>query len=110
MIEPPINHHSLTAGSGAVRFGVDNGVVVLTGSSESTVPVASVLAGAAGGASVSDAVVVETIRAGAVTTNRPSNLFNKTDMKCPEFNQLLSEHDQGIWYKFLYGTGRVYFR
>ena len=36
-------------------------------------------------------------------------IFNKTDKKCPEFDQFLSEHDQGIWYKFLYGTGRVSF-
>lgn len=36
-------------------------------------------------------------------------IFNKTDKKCPEFDQFLSEHDQSIWYKFLYGTGRVSF-
>lgn len=36
-------------------------------------------------------------------------IFNKTDKKCPELDQFLSEHDQGIWYKFIYGTGRVSF-
>jgi hypothetical protein len=37
-------------------------------------------------------------------------IFNKTDKRCLEFDQFLIEHENSIWYKFLYGTGQVTFR
>lgn len=36
-------------------------------------------------------------------------VFNKTDNRCPEFNQYLAEHDGGQWYKYIYCSGKVTF-
>ncbi len=36
-------------------------------------------------------------------------VFNKTDIRCPEFDQYLAEHTEGDWYKYLYGSGQVTF-
>ena len=34
-------------------------------------------------------------------------IFNKTDIRCSEFDQFLSEHSNANWYKYLYCTGQV---
>ncbi|MBA7661227.1 hypothetical protein ES703_69242 [subsurface metagenome] len=36
-------------------------------------------------------------------------VFNKTDNRCPEFDEYLSERRQSEWYKYIYGTGKVTF-
>jgi hypothetical protein len=36
-------------------------------------------------------------------------IFNKTDNRCPEFNQFLNHNARGEWYQYIYGTGRVSF-
>lgn len=36
-------------------------------------------------------------------------VFNKTDNRCPEFDEYLSRRAQGNWYKYIYGTGKVAF-
>lgn len=36
-------------------------------------------------------------------------VFNKTDNRCPEFDQYLAEHARGDWYKYIYGSGQVTF-
>ena len=37
-------------------------------------------------------------------------VFNKTDNRCPEFDQYLAEHAGGDWYKYIYGSGQVTFQ
>lgn len=36
-------------------------------------------------------------------------VFNKTDNRCPEFDEYLSRQVQGEWFQYVYGTGKVTF-
>ena len=36
-------------------------------------------------------------------------VFNKTDNRCPEFDEYLSKQAQGEWFQYVYGTGKVTF-